>query len=251
MHDFTLALPDASAVGAWLARTVPHISDDDTLPMLTCVQITIGDGHLLAVATDRFTLAVSRLDVPTVGAPRGTIGVPGQWARDAAAQFDDDDWYTALSLTLTGSRLALAPADGHNDPDDTLATELASDLDYDRGVWRPGWRAIVAASLDAPADTRPANVAAEYLGRFVPHTSVGLAPDGTITLAEGNGPLPYRVHVPTDHRPVALLSPDLLGIIAVRRVEQQQATAAAADYTDPRALWAPILAARELEQVAA
>lgn len=152
MHDFTLELPDASAVGAWLARVTPHISDDDTLPMLTCVQITIGDGHLLAVATDRFTLAVSRLDVPTLGAPRGTIGVPGQWARDAAAQFDDDDWYTALSLTLTGTRLALAADD--DGPDDALSTELAPALDYDRGLWRPGWRAIVAASLDAPADTR-------------------------------------------------------------------------------------------------
>lgn len=246
MDDFTLDGLDAAAVAAWLDRVTPHISDDDTLPMLTCVQITIGDGYLLAVATDRYTLAVSRLDVPTTGAPRGTIGVPGQWARDAAAYFGDVHWYSALTLTLTGTRLALAAGD---DPDDTLATELASDLDYDRGVWRPGWRAIVAASLDAPADTRPATVAAEYLSRFVPCVSVGLDPAGTVTLAEDAGPVPYRVHVPTDHRPVVLLSPDLLGIIAVRRVEQQQTPAAAADDTDPRALWAPILTARE--QVAA
>lgn len=243
MDDFTLDGLDAAAVAAWLDRVTPHISDDDTLPMLTCVQITIGDGYLLAIATDRFTLAVSRLDCAT-GTTRGTIGVPGQWARDAAAYFGDVRWYAALSLTLTGTRLALAAAD--DGPDDTLATELASDLDYDRGVWRPGWRAIVAASLDHPAADRPATVAAEYLARFVPHVSAGITPDGAVTLAEDAGPVPYRVHVPADHRPVVLISRDLLGIIAVRRVEQQQATEAPADDTDPRALWAPILAAREL-----
>lgn len=248
MDDFTLDLPDAAAAAAWLARVTPHISADDTLPMLTCVQITVGDRHLLAVATDRFTLAVSRLDVPT-GAVRGTIAVPGQWARDAVDRFGDDDWYTALTMTLTGTRLALTPTGGYADPDDTLATELASEADYDRGLWRPGWRAIVAASLDAPADTRPATLAAEYLGRFVPHTSVGLAPDGTVTLAEGNEPLPYQVHVPTEHRPVVLFSRDLIGIIAVRRIDRPQQATDSTEGNDPRETWAPILAARE--QVAA
>lgn len=246
MHDFTLDGLDAAAVATWLDRVTPHISDDDTLPMLTCVQITIGDGYLLAVATDRFTLAVSRLDCAT-GTTRGTIGVPGQWARDAAAYFGDVHWYSALTLSLTGTRLALAADD--DGPDDALVTELASDLDYDRGVWRPGWRAIVAAALDHPAADRPAVVNVEYLSRFVPNTSVGLSPDGAVTLAEDAGPVPYRVHVPADYRPVVLISRDLLGIIAVRRVEQQQTPAAAADDTDPRALWAPILTARE--QVAA
>lgn len=234
MDDFALTLPDAAAAAAWLDRVTPHIAADDALPALGCVQITVADGYLLAVATDRYTLAVSRIDAPT-GTVRGTFLVSGEWARVAARVFDCESC-DATTLTLTGRRVTLAAECCG------AVTRPVPDLG---GAWWPEWRALLASSLDHPPADRPATVAAEYLTRFSPYTSVGLDADGAVSLADTAAPIPYTVHVPADHRPVVLLSRDLLGIIAVQRTDRPQQTTDSDAGTDMRALWAPVLETRE------
>jgi hypothetical protein len=50
---FTMQAPDLHRI---LANVLPATSRDKTLPVLTAVQITIDDGTVLAVATDRYRL---------------------------------------------------------------------------------------------------------------------------------------------------------------------------------------------------
>lgn len=239
MHDFSLTLPDLDAVASWLDRVTAHISDDETIPVLTRVQITVGARHLLAVATDRYTLAVSRLEAPT-GDVRGEFTVPGPWVRDVVAHYADEGRYDAVTLTLTADTITAAVP-----YDEPIRSPRGDDFG---GPWRPGWRAMVASSLDHPADPAPVRVRADLLARFAPAAILTLSPDGTVSMAEGGGPVPYTVHSAGPQRPVALLSRDLIGLLAPIRADRPQQSTDPAEGTDPRAvwdLWAPILAARE------
>jgi len=63
----TSAVPVAELRRA-LRAVLPHLSTDDTIPMLTEVEVTLAEGTLTLAATDRFTLAAARANLAE-GAP--------------------------------------------------------------------------------------------------------------------------------------------------------------------------------------
>jgi len=46
-----------------IEQVVPHMSNDDTLPVINSVQLEARDGYLFATATDRYTMAVARTPI--------------------------------------------------------------------------------------------------------------------------------------------------------------------------------------------
>ena len=71
----------ATAIG----QVAPAASRDDTLPVITGVNLEIDDDTIRLVATDRYRLAIRELDWnPAHPASRGTLLVPAKTLFDAA-----------------------------------------------------------------------------------------------------------------------------------------------------------------------
>ena len=79
---------DSAALAAAIAQVTPAASRDDTLPMLTAVNIELDGATMTLAATDRYRLAVRELDwtpAPGTGAAeRGALLVPAKTLSDAA-----------------------------------------------------------------------------------------------------------------------------------------------------------------------
>ena len=50
----------AAELHRMIEQVVPHMSDDDTVPVINSVQMEARDGYLFVSATDRYTMAVAR-----------------------------------------------------------------------------------------------------------------------------------------------------------------------------------------------
>jgi hypothetical protein len=66
-----IAVVKAAELHRWLSDVQPFRGYDDTLPMLTGTHVEWDGKRFLAATTDRFTLGISRLDVPETGVSNG------------------------------------------------------------------------------------------------------------------------------------------------------------------------------------
>lgn len=195
---------------------LPHRGTDDTLPFLTRIQITIGAGHLLAAATDRYTLAVARL-----GADTGTVcarfTLPGEWAEEVMAESPGGQFGDAPAmLALNGERFTIDVPDYGN-----ADFEPYFDGEWNRTTVAHGgpfwdWQPLVRDLIAAPAGPAPVHVTATLLGRFTAPGAVTLDPTATLALdrlAPGPNLPPLTLHSPGAGRPVLLLGPGFLGLL--------------------------------------
>ena len=230
----------------WLARVLPHVGEDDTLPMLMRVQVTVGDGYLLAAATDRFTLAVAHLPANT-GAARARFTIDGQWAREMAAELDDHRRADVRAvLALGGATFSIDLPDFHDEDFEPYfdgewnATAIGPVTEFIK------WEGLVRPLLTEPRDPTPVHVRADLLARFTTPGALSLNPAAPTVLAAispGPGMPPLVVHSPGRDRPLVLLGPGFLGLLAVLRTRAERPVAATPDI-DPdawHAAWAALL----------
>jgi hypothetical protein len=248
MDPITVTGVTAGQVHDWLTRVLPHLGDDDTLPFLTRVQITIGDGHLLAAATDRYTFAATHLPANT-GAGRACVTIPGEWAREIAAELGGHRIADVPAvLTLAGDRFTI-DLPSHHDED----FEPYFDGEWNTAPTEPGtewvkWQALVRLPLSAPADPTPVPVRADLLARFTAPGALILnpaAPTVLTAVTPGPGLPPLTVHSPAGAKTLVLLGPGFLGLLAVLRLRPEH-PALAAPPLDPdgwHAAWADIIGA--------
>lgn len=248
VDPITVTSVTAGQVRDALARVLPHLGADDTLPFQTRVQITVGDGYVLAAATDRYTLAVTRLPAAT-GAARARFTIDGEWARD-------------MHLELSGDRIADVPAvlalaegrfsvDLHGYHDEEREPYFdgewnATPAEQD-GEWVT-WEALVRPLLAKPADPAPVTVRVDLLGRFTAPGTLILdpaAPSILTAVTPSPGQPPLAVHFPGQGRPLVLFGPGFLGLLAVVKTLPERPVPAEPDI-DPdgwHATWAAVLGA--------
>lgn len=252
MDPITITGITAGQVGAWLGRVLPHRGTDETLAVLTRVQITVGDGYLLAAATDRYTLGVARLQASTtVTTGRIQFIVPGAWAVELADELPGGrDAIAPAALTVTDTAVTLST--------DTLVIAGTDEICYDGDdfptvpTWESGadpqwtrffdWESTARTLLAAPADPRPVHVAPGMLARFAESGAVILDPAGAAPLTvhqPGPGLPPLAVHYPGGQRALVVLGADFLGLLLPLRLEpdQQAAAPAAPDSAVWHATW--------------
>lgn len=94
-----IAVVKAVDLHRWLSDVQPFRGYDDTLPMLTGTHIEWDGKRLLAATTDRFTLGVSRLDVPDNGGL-----AEGSGLEDADFMLAPNDVASLLRIAKTAKR---------------------------------------------------------------------------------------------------------------------------------------------------
>src|SRR5205807_209534 len=94
MTDNPVIRIDWTRLAKLIKPVLPHMSDDDTLPAIHAVHLSARDGHLYAMATDRYTLAVNRIPARQ-DVPEFEFLIPSWSARHTldvfAPEQDDDD----------------------------------------------------------------------------------------------------------------------------------------------------------------
>jgi hypothetical protein len=143
-----ISLP-TSALHDLLVPVLPHASVDKTLPVLNAVRIEVANDALLAIATDRYTVAITRrpLDEPH---PDAAITIP---RREAAAMLrmfphsrDDDP---GLTLDI-GDTLRI---DSETENRLTIQPVVAEPGELDPGyLGYPRWRKLIGKYLHRDAE---------------------------------------------------------------------------------------------------
>ncbi|MEU9415218.1 phiSA1p31-related protein [Streptomyces sp. NPDC048272] len=141
-----------------LARVTPHMSDDDTIPVLSAVHLEAINGCLYASATDRFTMAAARVAIVTEGEWAGPIPAT---ETDSVMKWLRGEGKSAVRVTIT--------TDG-----DYFELVLASASDEMRVLCDkrsygnpPNWRTLIRAQLDAEPELVPVTgFTTEFLARW-------------------------------------------------------------------------------------
>jgi DNA polymerase III beta subunit, central domain len=218
--ETTITGVSTGQVRDWLARVLAHRGTDDTLPFLTRVQITIGDRHLIAAATDRYTLAVARLNAET-GTTRARFTLPGDWADQVMAELPGGQLSeTPATLTLNGETFTIEATDYTDEDFEPYFDGEWNTTTVAHGGTFFDWQPLVRSLLAAPADPAPVHVAARLLGRFTAPGAVTLDPAGPLALdrlAPGPNLPPLTLHSPGGGRPVLLLERGFLGLLPIWR----------------------------------
>lgn len=142
---------EASSLRRMLEQVTPHMADpEDHLPVICSVQFEVRDGWLYAAATDRFTFAVSRREVPgAVGQWR--IGhIPASHLPAVTAWLDMQvDLGRDVGLSLPVAEDAPVILSG--------AAEAKLTIGYDADDYKtfPQWRKIFRAALTAEPTVIP------------------------------------------------------------------------------------------------
>lgn len=123
-----------------LSQVKPHMSTDDTLPVINSVHLEVRDGHLFAVASDRYTLAVARTAITTPGYWTNAY-LPGEHLPSLEA------WLEAAVGTVT---LAVSKADDASTLTITGKTGSMT-IAYNNNAYKnfPNWRNLVRGEIDA------------------------------------------------------------------------------------------------------
>ena len=250
MLPTTITGVTAGQVRDWLNRVLPHRGTDDTLPFLTRVEITVADGHLIAAATDRYTLAAADLPADT-GSTRVRFTVPGDWAEELAAELPDGSFaHAEAQITVTDTAITLDV--------EALVYAGTDELCYDGDQfttipdwqgWPWAWQNAARDLLAAPADPQPVQVPARTLARFAIPNALTLdpaAPAPLAALTAGPDTPPLAVHHTSDPRLIALLGPGFLGLLHAWRPRPDHAHTPEPVTTDPEAwrrAWTDLLTA--------
>ncbi|MCY0916974.1 phiSA1p31-related protein [Streptomyces sp. H27-G5] len=129
-----------------LKQVSVHMSDDDTLPILSAVHLESQNGTLYTFATDRFTMAVAR----------ASTVVEGDWAAPISAGSLPSVIEWLKSAGTAGIRVSAA-VDGDlteitlSSPTDKLHVS-SSTRTYSNP---PNWRALIKGQMDAKAEMVP------------------------------------------------------------------------------------------------
>ncbi|MFE2869784.1 hypothetical protein [Embleya sp. NPDC059259] len=140
----------------------PHMGKDETLPMLCGIRVEADDHHLYLVATDRYTLAVTRRVAPGIGT----------WT--TFLDLDDVKAITALGRIARLRRIDLEH-DGRHLTARVGTHALTLDTKDVEGV--PSWRPLVREALAAkPQDAPQIVLNARMLARWGHHLRWGAEP---------------------------------------------------------------------------
>lgn len=133
-----MTIINSARLRAMLAQVKPHMSTDITLPIVNLVQVERRGGHLYVIATDRYTMAITR--TPVEGAEQWTARIPAYdlrtvevWLKSAAGDIEVGLDGDALTLTSTTGALR-------------LTTDAAGAGEF--GEF-PNWRKLVSGALES------------------------------------------------------------------------------------------------------
>ncbi|GHE28812.1 hypothetical protein GCM10018781_80880 [Kitasatospora indigofera] len=189
-----------------VGQLTPHISPDETLPVLHGIYLEATGTHLFACATDRYTFALTRREAPDSAPWKAVLTRADLLALRALFPARR----RAADLTLT-----FEPPAGEHDPDGHLtigdadrALRLSANAPL-AGLF-PKWRPLFAAALAAePQLTDEAHLNAAYLARWAkapaeryePLTVWSAGPEKPLLIAAGHGFLGLQMPVKADTRP--------------------------------------------------
>lgn len=173
----------AAELRLMLAQVTPHMSHDDTLPVINSVHLEARDGYLFAVASDRYTLAVARTAITSDTHWKNTF-VPAEKIPALEA------WLDSAFDTVT---LAVIKADDAATLTITGKTGSMS-IDYSNSEYRhfPDWRKLFRAQLDAKPQPVPlTGYTTKYLSRWEQAATVlqgwQYGPQGALVLMDEMG----------------------------------------------------------------
>jgi hypothetical protein len=112
---------NAATLHRMITQTTPHVSDDDTLPVIHCLRLEADGGQLFAVASDRYTLAAARAQfdeaatwqaaIPFADIPAVTAWLAAQGSDSVSLQADSGNGTTTLALSTANGTLRIASTD--------------------------------------------------------------------------------------------------------------------------------------------
>lgn len=147
----------AAELHAAIKQVVPHMSDNDTLPVINSIHLEVADGYLFATATDRFTIATARADVATE-AKWTNVHIPAEQL--ATVQ----EWLKAALGTVT---IDIAEA---NDATAVTFQAKGSSLrvEYNARAYKrfPDWRKLLLKALGDAKPVPMTGVTTKYLARW-------------------------------------------------------------------------------------
>ncbi|MFI9331939.1 hypothetical protein ACIGZJ_30910 [Kitasatospora sp. NPDC052868] len=184
-----------------LSQVEPHMNRADWLPAIAGVHLESDGTHLIAIATDRHTMAISRTPLRSDDGPwQATI--PGSRIKSLRQWLKAHDSEANIRIGTTGKTITL-----EGPTDEIHLTATGGDF--------PKWRAMVATLLaDAPQPVPLTALTAEYLGRW--------ATAGCILNASQAAP----------GKPLILFGDDFLGLqMPVRLQEGHTRAKAAAEWS--------------------
>ena len=218
---------DPDALADWLEPVLPHLGDDESLPFLTRVHIRLGHGRMHAMATDRYSGAITTLPVRTEANARITI--PGAFARrmiEALRPSGEGCGTQAparADLTIAPQLFGLAvhtntPVTCWCEGDyDVQSARMAVRLDPDsETIDLP---AAAAKALAEPASTDPVHIDVRLLTRFFTYGPVIPLDTASGQLLPGSTDLLTRYAAHSTGRIIILTRPDFLGILAACRTD--------------------------------
>ncbi|MGW1015637.1 DNA polymerase III subunit beta family protein [Streptomyces niveus] len=143
-----------------LKQVAPHMSDDDTLPVLTAIHLEARNHDLTAAATDRYTIGVARTNL--VDNDRWEACIPDSELRTVTA------WLKSSKAT-NDTVSVVAQADG----DDTTLTFTSNSgslrIEYPTKNYGkfPSWRNIIRGALDGEPQAVPlSGLTTKFLERW-------------------------------------------------------------------------------------
>lgn len=142
-----------------IEQVTPHMSDDDTLPLLTAIHLEARNHDLTAVATDRYTMGIARTGINE--GHRWTAVIPSE----------DLPTITAWLKTAETTTISVVPGT-NGDGDNTLTLNgngANLRIAYPAGHYGqfPNWRNLVRSTLDNEPQAVPlSGVTTKFLNRW-------------------------------------------------------------------------------------
>ena len=191
-----------------VSQLTPHISTDETLPVLHGIYLEATGTHLFACATDRYTFALARREAADTAPWRAILSRADLVA--LRALFPTRRRHADLTLTFE------APT-GDSDPDGHLTIgdghrALRVSANVPLASLFPKWRPLFANALAAePQLTDEAHLNAAFLARWAkapaeryePLTVWSAGPGKPFLIAAGHGFLGLQMPVHRDNKPSA------------------------------------------------
>jgi hypothetical protein len=147
----------AAELHAVIEQVVPHMSDDDTLPVINSIHLEVSDGFLFATATDRFTVATARAVVATedkwtnVHVPADQLATVQEWLKATlgTVTIDVAERNDAITLTFQAKGSSLR-------------------MEYNARAYRrfPDWRKLLLKALGDAKPVPMTGVTTKYLARW-------------------------------------------------------------------------------------
>lgn len=201
-----------------LGRVSPHMSTDDTLPVINSVRLEQREGYLFALATDRYTMAIARTAV--VNDEVWQANIPAELLKAV----------TSWLKTQSGS-IEMAP---QRDGDLTALTFSSIDgslrITTDPVAYKgfPRWQTIAARALTTDPSAGVTSYTSRYLSRWESGAEVlhswQTGPHRPVVFMDGDGDF-LGIHMPVrteDIDSVSLAQPWLKHLTPRAEVDGQE-----------------------------